>query len=214
QAMLAFARSAPKSFHFVEAAEMLGTLAVSREKFDEAAKYYGFLTKTAQEAGWTEFELRVGVLEGRSLEAQGKFAEAAARYDAVIASSIDSADAAQQKNMARVGKAVTLAETGKVDEGIQMLEEIIRQNDIQAEELFGRTYNALGRCYLKQNKPKEALLAFLHTDTLFPQQPEVHAEALYHLSKLWTTANKSDRAVAARSLLTERYAGSSWAKRQ
>jgi tetratricopeptide (TPR) repeat protein len=213
QAMMNFARGAPKSHHFVEAAETLGELAVAREKYDEAARYYAFLTKTAQEASWTEYELRIGVLEGRALESQGKHAEATTRYDAVIGAAQDSAQANEQKKFARVGKATALAEQGKTEEGLKLVEEIIQQNDAENTELFGRAYNAMGRCYLKSNKPKEALLAYQHTDSLFHQHPEVHAEALFHLSKLWTTVNKSDRAAAARSQLTERYAGSPWAKR-
>jgi tetratricopeptide (TPR) repeat protein len=212
-ALLAFARTAPRSFHFIEAAELLGDLAVAREKYDEAAKFYAYLTKTAQEASWSEYELRVGVLEGRVLEAQGKYTEAAARYDSVVASTLDSPAANRQKHFARAAKAATLAETGKAGEGIKLVEGIILQNDSQETELFGRAYNALGRCYLKSNKPQEALLAYLHVDGLFFQEPDVHAEALHHLSKLWTTVGKSDRAAAARSQLSERYAGSLWARK-
>jgi len=213
QAMMAFARGAPRSFHFVQAAEVLAELAVAREKYDEAARYYAYLTKAAQEASWSEYELRIGVLEARALTAKGSFAEAAARCDAVLAAGSDSPEAIQQKHFARVAKAVALAEQGKPAEGVQLLEELIQKNDAEATELFGRAYNALGHCYVKLNKPREALLAYLHTDLLFPQHPEVHAEALYNLGKLWTTANRSDRAVAARGILSERYAGSVWAKR-
>jgi tetratricopeptide (TPR) repeat protein len=212
--LLAFARGAPKSFHFVETAELLGNLAVAREQYDEAVRFYAFLSKTAKDASWAELELRAGVLEARVWEAQEKFSDAATRYDAVINAGADSPEANRQKNLARVGKAVSMAEAGQADEAIQQLHELIQKNDSQEyPELFGRLYNALGRCYEKTNKPKDALLAYLHVDHLFNQHPDVHAESLYHLSKLWSTANKSDRAVAARSLLAERYAGSPWAKR-
>ena len=77
--------------------------------------------------------------------------------------------------------------------------------------MIARLYNALGRCYLKQNKPKDAVMAYLHTDVLFYADADAHAEALFHLSKLWSDINKSDRAVAARNTLRERYAGSVWA---
>jgi hypothetical protein len=79
-------------------------------------------------------------------------------------------------------------------------------------DLFGRAYNALGRSHLLAKRDKDARLAYLHVDLLFYGNPEVHAEALYHLSKLWDGANRAERAVTARNLLTTRYAGSPWAK--
>lgn len=215
QALLAFVASAKDSYHFFEAAQVLGDLAISLEAYEDAAKYYGAIAKLAP---WPEYQMRSGVLEGRALEAQGKYPEAVAKYDAVIANAVDSPEATRQKDFARIGKAVGLAETGKPDEGIKLLEEIISKrdpNDAELVELFGRTYNALGRCQFKLNKPKDALMAYLHVDLLFSNQPnpDVHAEALFHLTKLWPAVNKSDRAVAARSTLNERYSGSPWAKR-
>jgi hypothetical protein len=151
------------------------------------------------------------------LEAQSKFPEAIAKFDAVIGNAVDSPEATRQKAFARVGKALGLAETGKPDDGVKLVQEIIGkndENDPQNRELFGRAYNALGRCHLKANRTKEALSAYLFVDLLYSSaSPEVHAEALYFLSKLWPQVNHSDRGVAARSILTERYGGSSWAKR-
>jgi tetratricopeptide (TPR) repeat protein len=210
QALLSFVASAKDSFHFFEAAQLLGDLAVALESYEEAVKYYGAIAK---QAPWPEYQLRSGVLEARALEAQGKFPESITKYDAVIANPVDTAEATRQKSLARIGKAVGLAETGKPDEGVKLVEEIIAKNDPQDGELFGRAYNALGRCQLKANRTKEALLAYLHVDVLFYAQPDVHAEALYHLTKLWPQVNKSDRAVTARSLLSDRYGGSPWSKK-
>lgn len=215
QALLTFARNASQNFHFLESAELLGELSVSMGKFDDAARYYGFLAKTAKESSWAEYELRVSVLEGRVFEAQGKYPEALEKFSAVTDAAVETPEANREKNFARVGKAVALAETGKPDEGLKLIEEVIQKNDEKVEtELFGRAYNAQGRCYQKLDNPKFAVLAYLHVDHLFSQHPDVHAEALYYLSKLWTAVNKADRAVAAHAQLTEQYAGSPWAKRQ
>jgi tetratricopeptide (TPR) repeat protein len=203
-AMLNFARSAPQNFHFYEAAEVMGDLALSSGNFADAAKYYGPIAA----APWPDYQMRANNAIGRALIAEKQFDAALAKFDAVLSSDLATPEAAQQKQMATVGKAVCQAETGKPDQAIAALQEIIAKNDPADVNLFARTYNALGKCYLKQNKPKDALLAFLHTDVLFYADSDSHAEALYYLSTLWNDVNKSDRAVAARNTLQQRYAGS------
>lgn len=205
-AMLNFVRTAPNNYHFYDAAEVLGDLAASSGKYAEAAKYYGPIAN----APWGDYQMRANNAVGRALLAQKDFNGAMERFDAAMAVDLSTPEAAQQKVFATIGKAQALAETGKPDEGIAMLQDVIANNDPQDKTLFARTYNALGNCYLKANKPKDALQAFLFTDILFYDEADAHAEALYRLSKLWNDVNKSDRAVAARNTLRERYSGSVW----
>ncbi len=209
QSLLSFVTGAKDSYHFFEAAQILGDLAVALESYDDAVKYYGAIGKLAP---WPEYQMRAAVFEARALDAQGKYPEAIAKYDTVIANSVNTPEATRQKSLAHVGKTVGLAETGNAEEGVKLLVDIIAKGDSQDGELFGRAYNALGRCHLKANRPKDALRAYLFVDLLY-SQPDVHAEALYHLTKLWQQVNRSDRASAARSLLNERYGGSPWSKR-
>jgi len=207
-AMKTFVGKAPGSYHFFDAAEVLGDLASSSGKPTDAVKYYGAI---ASKAPWGDYQMRANNAVGRSLVAQKDFAGALQKFDAVLTTDLSTAEAAQQKLFASLGKAVCLAETNKPDEGIKLIEDIISKNDAQDTQLFARAYNALGNCYLKANRPKDALQAFLHTDILFYADADAHAEALYRLSKLWTEVNKADRAVAARNTLRDRYSGSVWA---
>lgn len=207
EAMLAFVRAAPQSWHFYEAAETLGDVSMSSGKYADAAKYYGPLAT----APWPEYQLRGQIAVGRALIGSRQFDEALGKFEAVLANELSTPEGLRQKSLAQVGKAICLAEKGQPDAGIALLQELIQKNDPQDGQLFARIYNALGRCYLKQNKPKDAVLALLHTDLLFYQDPDAHAEALYYLSRLWGELNKSDRALAARNTLRERYAGSVWA---
>jgi tetratricopeptide (TPR) repeat protein len=206
-ALLNFVRAAPKSFHFYEAAEVLGDLAQASGKYADAAKYYDPIAR----ATWPDYQMRANNAVGRALTAEKQIDQALERFEKVLSTDLTTPEGNRQKLLATAGKAVCLAEKGKGAEGVALLEDIINKNDSQDTALFARTYNALGKCYLKMNKPKDAVLAFLHTDILFYSEPEAHAEALYHLSKLWTEINKSDRAVTARNTLKERYAGSIWA---
>ena len=208
-AMLEFVKQNSNSYHFYEAAGLLGDLAMATENPENALKYYAAIGR----APWPEYQLRTALLEAAALTALSRYAEALTRYESVLASTLDTPESLRQKLIAQSGKAVCLAENGRADEGIALLEEMIAKNDPGDADLFGRIYNALGRCQMKAERPQESLMAFLHTDLLFNGNPEIHAEALYYLSKLWTTVNKPDRATTARNLLVERYAGSVWAKR-
>lgn len=204
--MVTFVRTYGNSYHFYEAAEQLGDLAASSGNYEQAVKYYNPISA----APFPELQMRANNAAARALVAQKNFPEALKRYEAVLASDLANAEASSQKQLASVGKAQCLGETGKPDEGVKMLEDIIAKNDPQDARLFGRTYNALGACHLKAGRDKDALLAYLHTDVLFYSDGEAHAEALYHLVKLWTSMNKADRATACRGTLKDRYAGSVW----
>jgi tetratricopeptide (TPR) repeat protein len=199
------------SFHYYEVMELLGDLAVALASFDNAVEYYAKLGA----APWPEYQVRAGVLQANALVAGGKFTEALTKYDAVLNASLDDNDAREQKLLATLGKAVCLAESGQPQVGIESILKVIAENDSREKpQLFARAYNALGTCYLKADKPQDALLAFLHVDLLFNQTADAHAEALFYLSDLWRTVNKAERAIRARSVLENRYSGSPWANRK
>jgi len=209
-AMFKFYKAYPASYHYYEAAEILGDLAVATGKFDAAATFYGDAGLGG--APWPEFKLRAGLLSGRALVMAGKIDDAAKAFDAVATSQETNAEANALKQHAIVGKAQCLAESGKADEGITMLNDIVAKNDPQLDaKLFARAYNALGNCYLKQTKPKDAVMAFLKTDLLFFTDSDAHAEALSKLAKLWDETGHADRATDARNKLKDRYSGSVWA---
>lgn len=207
KALFEWARANPNNYHFYQAAEVLGDLAVASGQYAEAAKFYGGLAS----APWGDYQMRGNNAVGRALVAEKKFAEAQAKFEAVLSSELSTPESLEQKQLATVGKAVCLAETGQAEEGLAMLSDVIAKNDPKEVVLFARTYNAMGQVFLKLNRPKDALRAYLFTDILFYADADSHAEALYRLSKLWNDVNKSERAVEARNILRERYPGTVWA---
>ena len=209
--MLAFVKAAQTSFHFFDAALLLGDLAVGQADFAGAVRYYGAI---AAKAPWPEYRMNASLAEARALLAQENFAEAEQRFDSVISQKSDSPEAKRQVLLAQVGKGRCLAETSSPEAGLELIEKIIAENDSTDAELFGRAYNAHGDCLQKAGKPKDALMSYLHVDVLFYADPEIHAESLYHLSKLWAVVKKPDRAASTRNLLEQRYSGSIWAKRE
>ena len=206
----AFVDGHKDSYHYYEAEELFGDLAVTNGSYDIAAASYGKI----RQAPWPAYQLRGSVLQANALVGSGQFPQALTGYEAVLKVRPATPAARAQFTLAQVGKAHCLAETGKPDEGIALVREVLKGNDPKEQpQLFGRAYNVLGACYRKANKPQDALLAYLHTDLLFYSEPQVHAESLYYLAQLWALVKKTDRANRARGLLRQRYASSVWANK-
>jgi tetratricopeptide (TPR) repeat protein len=203
-----FVRRHPQNFHYLEAVETMGDLLMASGKFAAAQKQYAELAKSP----WPDYQMRAAVLIGRTLQAQGKHPEAIEEFDEVLANSDTSDTAREQKLSATLAKAVSLSETGHLDDAVHVIEQMIQDTDPEQKELQARAYNALGECYERAGRTKDALLAFLHVDVLYSTVPDAHAEALSHLAKLWESIGQEARAREARQLLNEKYGHSRWAK--
>lgn len=207
--MLAFEKTHPDSFHHFEACEIVGDLLVGMGNFAVADTYYG---KLAQ-APWPDYKLRAEVLSGRALVGQGKFKEAIAKFDQVLATSATGKDADAQKVAALLGKAAAFGGEENETEAVKLIDEVIAKADPENEELHARAYNLLGGCYMVTGKRQAAILAFLHTDLLYSRFPQLHAEALGKLVELFTADQKTERAAQARAQLKEKYPNSVWASK-
>lgn len=191
--MSAFVNEAKSNFHWLAANEAMGDLELAMKQFDKAAPYYDELAKS----NFPEFKMKAGVNKGRVLVAQGKYAEAQAEYEKVLslAGNTRSALADRQRFAASVGKANCLGLGGNPDEGIKLVEELIKNLPPEEAAMQAQAYVVLGNCYRKKDATKEALLAYLHVDVLYPNQAVAEDEALGNLIELWTKLNKPERAV-------------------
>ena len=202
-----FVKANNDSFHFYEAAELLGELAFAGGSYEDAVKRYAALAKSSA----PDVQMRGGYWEGKSLLAKGDVTNAMAKFEQVISSPNNDPTSAGIKALCEIGKARCFIESGKAAEGIAIAQGIVDRNDPKDRVLFGEAYNALGLGRLKTDEKKAAVIAFLHVDLLFPSQPQTHAEALFHLEKLWTEQGKADRAQECRNMLKEQYGGTVWA---
>ena len=206
--LLNFVKRNRSSFHFYEAVELLGDLTLMVGSYDSASVYYRQIAR----APFPEYVLRAAVLEGNALRAQGKLNDAIARYDKALASKASDPESLRQQSIARIGKAACMAESGKIDQALTELDDIIAKNDASDDQLFALAYLAQGTAYRKAKRDLDAVMAYLHVDLLFFNQRDAHAEALYYLSELWPKVNNPDRGVEARTLLKSRYGATGWAK--
>ena len=98
-----------------------------------------------------------------------------------------------------------MAEIGQGAEGIDSVKNVIRSSEQGDTVILAQAYNALGDCYRAMQQPKEAVLQYLHTDTLYFQDPETHGDALELLANLWKDLKKPERAAQALKTLKTRY---------
>ena len=199
--MLQFRNAHPNSYHYYQARETLGDLFVAATRLANAEKEYAALEK----APWPGYQTRAKLLLGRALQDQGKHSEAIQKFDAVLATAGSGKDGKSDRLAATLGKAISASKTGQIDEGVTMIQNVIRDADPENSELHAIAYNALGQCYEQAGKPKEALLAFLHVDVLYSSIPAAHVEALERLTALWTSFGQNGRAREARELLRDQY---------
>ncbi|MEM1303856.1 MAG: tetratricopeptide repeat protein [Planctomycetota bacterium] len=197
-----------KSYHWLAGTELMGDLFVAAKRYDQAEGRY----KKLAQAPFPQYKIRAGVLLGEVSQAKEDHATAIKRFDAVLSIDDDSANAGTPKLRARLGRAVSLAATGKLDDGVRLVQEVIRESDPEARRLNARAYNALGNCYREAGQAKEAAYAYLHVDLLYASVPEQHAEALYRLGSLLEEVGKPQEARDARQTLQKQYASSRWAK--
>ena len=200
-----FLKKHPKSFRYYEACEVMGDLAMRLGRFDSAAKFYSRISASQS----TGMVARGKLLQGDAWLSRGDAAKAIGNYRAATKSEDE-----RVSRLAQVGLAACQVEQGKSKPAIAALEALIAGGDSKQDSaLFAKAYNALGKAYLAGGNNSAALESFLHTDLLFYRESEQHAEALFHLVGLWSTAQKPAESARAKKMLKSRYATTPWAKK-
>ena len=203
-----FIRKYPDSFHRYPALELMGRLLVAVNKPDLAANEFAKLAQSQLP------QVKINGLfhRGQALILAGQLEEAKQAFETIA--TVDATDDAstQFKLLAQAERAKVLALGGDPQAGQAIVEKIIADESADNSELFAYAYNALGTCHLKAGRLMDAALAFLHTQLLYPNEAEPHAEALYQLAKIWPQLEYTDRANRARQILKTRYRNSYWAQ--
>ena len=205
--LIGFINDYANSFHQFEAIELFADLAYSVGQFQTAGEYYQRMV----DSPWPEMQNYGRLRLAHAMAGQGQFGQALTEYETVAQQDATTSELRAIVAEAQAGRARCLGETGKAAEGITAIEKIISDNNPKTQKkLYAQAYNAQGVCYRKNNQNKEAILAFLHTHLIFNQDPDAHAESLYHLTQLWEAESKADRASSTKTLLQQKYAGTFW----
>ena len=204
-----FVESNSDSYRLVVAIDTYGRLLVANGKMALAQKQFNKLTKSR----WPRYVARGYFFEGESATHQNNLDAAGKSYSQLTGLSGDDPETQQFKQLAQCQLAKLAALQGNADRAISTIENMIQNGSPENAQLFAYAYNALGVCYLESNELKKACRAFLHTELLFSSEADAHAEALYHLAKIWPKLKEAERANRARELLSSRYRNSIWASK-
>jgi outer membrane protein assembly factor BamD (BamD/ComL family) len=205
-AINSFVTKYPKSFRLYPILNLYGKLLVNINRVDLAEVEFQKLANS----GWPEYQLK-GLFDlGQAQLLMQKFPDAGANFAKIEAHEMNNAVAQQYKLLARCQRAKSNAMQGNADQAIATIEQIIKTENADNKQLFALCYNTLGNCQLQKKQTRSAAISFLHTDLLFSTEADAHAEALYHLSKIWPDLEETDRANRARQTLNSNYANSFW----
>ena len=200
---LNFIQTNQNSWHFFDAAKLLGDLALASNSNDNALKYYRELGKAPSESLIIESRY----LQGLAQLNMKKGPEAVADFDKVLGLKANTTQTARLQTLSKAGKAVALAMQGNGDEANKLTDSLIAEMNPADVEIAARIYNAKGASCEALDDPEGAILAYLHTHLMFSAQPDAHAEALKRLVELWPKVGKPERAAQARQELQDSYPG-------
>ena len=196
-----FIKANPTSRHRGPALELLIRLLIDRKEYDRAD---GAATQLKAIA-WAKDH--ADVIKARILIRRGKAADAVAALDPMVAAS--RADTPRGR-AARLTRAEALAAEAKYPEAEKAAREIVQAAGPEDAAARAPAYNTLGDILRAAGKPKDALLAYLHTDLLYAHDKEEHARALAHIARLWRELKRDDRADETLVRLKQEYPTSHW----
>lgn len=205
----AFVKAGSDHFRYYEAIDRLGQLQLAKGDFAAATATF---EKLAQ-ASSSDYKLAAKIAQGRIQLAQNQADQATRSFDEAIAAAGNSAADQARKYEAMLGKARAQAAQGQHAEALTALEEVTSKAPADATALQAEAYVLEGHSLQALNRNKEAVLAYLHVDILFPRESAYHAEALYHMSRLWKLVQSPERGLEAEAKLTSAYPNSDWAKK-
>uniref|UniRef100_A0A7C4QQU5 Tetratricopeptide repeat protein n=1 Tax=Schlesneria paludicola TaxID=360056 RepID=A0A7C4QQU5_9PLAN len=209
QQLQAFLKTASNHFRYYDALALIGQLQLANREFDAARSTYEQLAQ----APWSDVKLAASIASGRILMGEGKLDEATSAFDAAIRAAGNSPADKARRYEAMLGKARALVQQSKHEEALQVLDEVIEQAPADDSTLQAEAYVLQGHALQALGRNKDAVLAYLHVDILFPREAGYHAESLYHMTRLWKLVQSPERSLDAEAKLQSTYPNSEWTKK-
>lgn len=203
----AFLKANPDHFRFFEGQRFLGEAYLAKQDYARAAAQFEKLA----EAPWNEYKMIAGNATARRALKQGDVDAAVKAYQSVLDMPFDKPDEQDEHYSALFGMTECLERQQDYSKAIGVLDEALEELPVDKSRLQAEMYVRRGAVLQAMGQSKQAVLAYLHVDLLFPRDPTLHAESLYHLARLWNAAGRPERAADASSRLRNSYPKSEWA---
>jgi tetratricopeptide (TPR) repeat protein len=197
-----FARDYPNTRHTLGARACLARIQLASGDFPAAETAINELARLPKGAE------RAAVLRTKLLAKQNKHKEAIAELDKLIA---NSPKGSERLRAAQLAKAESLAATKDFANAEALLRDVIKATPAEDSAGQAPAYNTLGDCLRAANRPKDALLAYLHTDLLYSKDKEEHPRALHQIVLLFRQLKQDGRADDFAQRLKTEYPRSRWA---
>jgi tetratricopeptide (TPR) repeat protein len=205
----AIQKSRPEHFRYYESINVLGQLQLAMKDYAGARVTFEQLAK----APWGDYKLLARIASGRVYVAEDKLDEAAKEFEAAAAAATNSPADQARKYEAMLGQAQALIAQSKFEDALKILELVTDKGPADESALQAEAYVLQGNALQALGRMKEAALAYLHVDILFPKETSLHAEALFNLGKTWRQVQLPDRAADAEAKLIQLYPNSAWRKK-
>jgi len=199
----------PDHVRFYDSVLLLSQIQLTAKDFNGARTTLEILKK----APWSDVTLAARIAEARVLIGEGKIDEAIAGFKAAAESAGDSPADTARKFEAMLGHARGLILQTKFDEALKILEIVTEKGPVEDSAVQAEAYVLQGQALQGLGRNKEAALAYMHVDILFPREAGYHAESLYQLSHLWKLIQHPDRSAEAAGKLVQIYPNSDWRKK-
>jgi tetratricopeptide (TPR) repeat protein len=196
-----FMTAYPNGRHTAAALESLARLQLQKGDSAGIEKTIASLSKLPQGGD------RAAVLRAKVFAKKGNHAKSVDELEKLIKSLPDGSISQRE---AKLAKAEGLAAMKKYPEAEAEVRAVIKAAPAEDAAAQSAAYNTLGDCLRAAGRPKDALLAFLHTDVLYAKDKEQHPRALAQISQLWRELKRDDRADEVLQRLKQEYPQSPW----
>ena len=197
----AFVKGNASGRHVVAALETLARLQLQKGDVVAVEKTIAALEKQPQGAD------RAAVLRARVFAKKGDHEKAISELDRMIKNSPEGSTRQREARLAKAESLATLKKFAEAETDVRAVIKATSPEDVQAQSA---AYNTLGDCLRAAGKPKDALLAYLHTDLLYAKDKEQHPRALANAAQIFRELKRDDRADELLQRLKQEYPQSPW----